>query len=123
MSRRLAAADARNCGCRPSPDLCRADPRSGAPSPLITPAIATGRPSERPGPHTHEAAGLHGETTMPGAIKFGDEFLVNTITTGSQYGPAITGLSNGRFVAAWADNSMSPDDPSDGAVRAQLFNA
>jgi hypothetical protein len=60
---------------------------------------------------------------MPGAVKFGDEFLVNTITTGSQFGPTVTGLANGRFVASWVDLSMSPDDPSEGAIRAQLFNA
>ena len=60
---------------------------------------------------------------MSGAIKFGSEFLVNTITEGVQMTPVIAGLTNGRFVAAWLDYSHSPDDPSEGAIRAQVFNA
>lgn len=53
----------------------------------------------------------------------GSDFLVNTTTSGNQNQPGITSLSNGRFVATWTDESTSPDDPSQLAVRGQLFNA
>ena len=55
--------------------------------------------------------------------RVGAEFLVNTITPGAQNDPTITGLSDGRFVVAWADASLSLDDPSGSAIRAQVFNA
>jgi hypothetical protein len=60
---------------------------------------------------------------MPGASKWGSEFLVNTITAGGQEQPTVTALANGRFVATWLDASHSADDPSGGAIRAQVFNA
>ncbi len=60
---------------------------------------------------------------MPGVIKIGSEFLVNTTTTGAQELPAITGLTNGRFVVTWTDWSQNGADISQAAVRAQLFDA
>lgn len=50
--------------------------------------------------------------------KDGNEFLVNSITTGDQSSPSVTGLSNGDFVVSW-------EDASEGgfAIRARLFNA
>ena len=55
--------------------------------------------------------------------KSGTEFLVNTISTNDQWMPTLTTLTDGRFVAAWTDQSQSIDDPSGYAVRAQIFNA
>lgn len=55
--------------------------------------------------------------------QFGAEFLVNTITTSGQYQPVITALTDGRFVVAWTDFSVSADDPFLHAVRAQIFEA
>ncbi len=55
--------------------------------------------------------------------KSGAEFLVNTTTTDVQLIPTITALADGRFVVAWTDGSKSGDDPSDFALRAQVFNA
>jgi Ca2+-binding RTX toxin-like protein len=55
--------------------------------------------------------------------KSGSEFLVNTITTGPQYGPAITELTNGRFVVTWTDQSLTGGDTSSFSVRGQVFNA
>ncbi len=60
---------------------------------------------------------------MSKLLKSGFEFLINTTVTSSQFGAAVTGLANGRFVVTWGDSSRSPDDPSNSAVRAQLFNA
>ena len=54
--------------------------------------------------------------------KSGSEFLVNTTTLSVQFDPSITGLTDGRFVVAWSDASMSADDASGYAVRAQIFN-
>ena len=54
---------------------------------------------------------------------WGDEFLVNTATADDQLLPSIAALADGRFVVAWTDNSLSGDDPSSNAVRAQIFNA
>ena len=59
---------------------------------------------------------------MP-SFRFGDEFLVNTTTENYQHSPVIEGLPNGRFVATWVDYSQSGGDTSDGAIRAQIFNA
>ncbi len=52
----------------------------------------------------------------------GAEFLVNTITTGSQNSSAAAGLTNGGFVITWRDSSNSPDDTSS-AIRAQRFTS
>lgn len=56
-------------------------------------------------------------------IKFGTEFLINTTTVGYQSYPALTALADGRFVAAWTDQSDSGGDASSSAIRAQVFNA
>jgi Ca2+-binding RTX toxin-like protein len=56
----------------------------------------------------------------PNGSKSGGEFLVNTATPGSQTDPAITGLADGRFVAAWVD--LGVDEHTRG-IRAQIFNA
>ena len=54
---------------------------------------------------------------------FGNEFLVNTTVTNSQFEPTITSLVDGRFVVAWSDDSATGGDTLGGAVRAQVFNA
>ncbi|MEO8241809.1 MAG: hypothetical protein ABI832_05810 [bacterium] len=59
---------------------------------------------------------------MATPTKWGDEFLVNSTTNSDQFGPAITGLSNGRFLVTWTDNSAGPPDFTIN-VRAQIFNA
>lgn len=60
---------------------------------------------------------------MPTPLKFGTEFLVNSTTADYQAAPSIVSLDTGRFVAAWQDTSASGGDPSELAVRAQVFNA
>ena len=56
-------------------------------------------------------------------LRWGTEFLINTTLGNSQTRPNITALADGRFVVVWSDISLSPDDPSSLAVRAQVFNA
>lgn len=54
---------------------------------------------------------------------FGTEFLVNTTTINDQNYSQATGLSNGGFVIVWTDFSISGDDTSGTAIRAQIYNA
>ena len=57
-------------------------------------------------------------------IVSGDEILVNTYTSGSQYDPAITSLSDGGFVVTWRDNNGSSHDGGSGVdVFGQRFDA
>jgi hypothetical protein len=48
---------------------------------------------------------------------------VNTTTVRSQSGSAMTALSDGRFIVIWHDYSITGEDRSGSAVRAQIFNA
>ncbi|GHC59787.1 calcium-binding protein [Neogemmobacter tilapiae] len=52
----------------------------------------------------------------------GSEFLVNTTTGSDQDYSSITGLTDGRFVVVWHDDSATGGDTSLGAVRGQIFN-
>src|SRR5687768_12118277 len=63
------------------------------------------------------------EVMMPGASKWGSEFLVNTTTLNLQSSPTVTALPNGQFFVAWTDGSQTGGDTSFGAIRGQLFNA
>lgn len=62
----------------------------------------------------------------PNGTKSGDEFLVNTTTTGTQGDPKVAELKDGRIVITWEDNSQGVetlgDDTSSYAVRAQIFD-
>ena len=59
----------------------------------------------------------------PDGSKSGVEFLTNTVTkVGDQAVPSIAVLADGRFVVAWDDSSMGPDDTSGRAVRARIFD-
>ena len=60
---------------------------------------------------------------MAKLLQWGAEFLGNTTTAGNQSQAWVTGLSNGRFVMAWKDESGTGADTSGHAVRAQIFNA
>src|SRR4051812_27390297 len=60
---------------------------------------------------------------MTESVKWGQEFLVNTTTVHSQSGSTTTVLTDGRFVVVWYDYSVTGEDQSGSAVRAQIFNA
>ena len=53
----------------------------------------------------------------------GNEFLVNSTTTGAQTASAVATLASGRFVVTWNDASATGGDTSVGAIRGQLFEA
>lgn len=59
---------------------------------------------------------------MATPVRFGDEFLVNVITTNLQIDSSVAALADGRFAACWTDQSASADLSAAG-IRAQLFNA
>jgi VCBS repeat-containing protein len=48
----------------------------------------------------------------------GDEFQVNTFTSGDQFAPAVTALSGGGFVVTWES-----DDGTDRRIAARLYQA
>ena len=54
---------------------------------------------------------------------YGTEFVVNTTTLFPQWEPAITTLTDGKFVVSWTDQSNTGADTSEVAIRAQVFNA
>jgi Ca2+-binding RTX toxin-like protein len=52
----------------------------------------------------HEVADdwdVHGQVFNPDGTPAGSEFIINDTTPGRQQGPAVTALSDGRFVVAW----------------------
>ncbi|MFB9985485.1 beta strand repeat-containing protein [Mesorhizobium kowhaii] len=53
--------------------------------------------------------------------RIGQEFIVNSTATNSQFGPAITALADGRFVATWY--SYDPGDGDGSCIRARVYNA
>ena len=59
--------------------------------------------------------------------KIGTEILVNTATSGDQFGQRIVALSGGGFVATWSDVSLgaggATSDTSSSAAKAQVFAA
>jgi hypothetical protein len=60
---------------------------------------------------------------MATSNKNGNEFLVNTTTSGDQSDPAIPALAGGGFVVVWQDYSQSGGDTSGSAVRGQMFSS
>ncbi len=54
--------------------------------------------------------------------KSGDEFLVNTTTTGTQSEPTVTTLADGRIMFAFMDDSQTGGDTSSTAIRGQIFD-
>ncbi len=55
--------------------------------------------------------------------KVGSEFLVNTVTEGSQNPATITALSSGGFVVSWTDYSGQGGDTSVTSIKTQVFDA
>ncbi len=66
---------------------------------------------------------IRGQIFEANGTPVGSEFLVNTATTGSQSGAAITELSGGGFVVSWTDASGVGGDNSGSGIKAQIFDA
>ncbi|TAD90842.1 MAG: calcium-binding protein [Alphaproteobacteria bacterium] len=67
-------------------------------------------------------SGIRAQMFSSTGTKIGNEFLVNTTTIGLQGNPRIAALSGGGFVVTWFDNNTTGDDPSNHAVRAQIYD-
>lgn len=52
----------------------------------------------------------------------GGELPIKTAQYNQEYGPAVQGLGNGRFVVTWTDDAYGFDDSGYG-VKAQIYNA
>ncbi|MBV8687719.1 MAG: hypothetical protein JOZ90_17630, partial [Alphaproteobacteria bacterium] len=63
--------------------------------------------------------GVKGRLFSAQGAPLGDPFLVNTVTTGSQFKPSSTALAGGGFFVTWADNSS---DGSGYGIMGQLFS-
>lgn len=53
----------------------------------------------------------------------GDQFLINTYTTGDQITRAIAAGLDGTFIVAWSSNGSYGDDSDDRSVQAQRFDS
>ena len=51
----------------------------------------------------------------------GNDFIVNTTATNDQFDPAVTTLSDGRFVVTWQSGDLGDGDIT--CIRARLYNA
>ena len=67
--------------------------------------------------------GIKAQIFNASGTKIGGEFLVNTVTWGSQYRPTITALSSGSFVVSWMDDSGQGGDGSGFGIKAQIFSS
>jgi len=72
---------------------------------------------------TAAAPHIRGRVFAANGTASGNDFMLNTTTTGTQSAPSVTSLSNGNFVVTWADSSTSGGDNSGSAVRGQVFAA
>ena len=66
--------------------------------------------------------GIKAQLYDAAGAKVGNEFLVNTTTSGYQITPTVTGLTNGSFVVSWEDGSGQGGDAS-GGIKAQIYGA
>ncbi|RZI47492.1 calcium-binding protein [Rickettsiales endosymbiont of Peranema trichophorum] len=65
-------------------------------------------------------AGVYGQRYGADGSKLSGEFQVNSYTTGNQYHPSITSLSNGNFVVVWHSEGQEGGGPG---VHAQVYDS
>ena len=66
---------------------------------------------------------IHGQRFDGDGIAFGDEFQVNTYTTGLQRSPATLGLQDGGFVVVWQSYGSTGSDNIQGSIQMRHFDA
>ena len=64
--------------------------------------------------------GIYGQVFNAAGAEQGDEFRVNTYTSGHQYDPSVTALDDGSFVVTWEDQHQ---DGGGYGIIGQHFNA
>jgi hypothetical protein len=69
-----------------------------------------------------DASGIFARRFDQHGVPAGDEFCVNTFTTGTQYQPSVAVARGGEFVVAWESVGQPPDSSGSG-VFARRFDA
>ena len=64
---------------------------------------------------------IYGQIYDASGIPTGSEFRVNTYTTGSQWGPSVTALSDGGFVVTWYGSGQQDEEGSN--IYGQCYDA
>ncbi len=64
---------------------------------------------------------VHGQRYVSDGTTVGDQFQVNTYTTGQQGGPRVSLDDGGDFVVAWASRGSGGTDSSEYSVQAQRY--
>ncbi|MGB0904044.1 MAG: hypothetical protein ACPGVJ_04020, partial [Mangrovicoccus sp.] len=67
--------------------------------------------------HDGSGYGVYGQRYGMDGAEIGDQFLINDNTSGSQYEPEITGLSDGGFVVTYRSDATSTGDYRDVFLR------
>ena len=75
-----------------------------------------------PGNDTSQYA-LVGQRFDASGVAVGDEFQVNSYTTGDQRWPAVTALDGGGFVVSWSSEGSAGTDTSGDSVQVRRFAA
>ncbi len=126
ISGRVYLADGRPASIRPVP---LGDRTSGEQGPIDIAALPDGgfvmvwqdRPSSSDGAFVF--SDVWGRLFDAAGTPRGPAFMVPTETGNDQRAPSVASLPGGRFVVAWEDWQLSPDDNNGSAIRAQIFNA
>ncbi|MBL4595748.1 MAG: choice-of-anchor D domain-containing protein, partial [Robiginitomaculum sp.] len=84
--------------------------------------VITWRDDSQTGGDTSNGA-IRAQRYDANGVAQGGEFLVNTTTVSTQFGPSIAGLVGDGFVIAWVDFSQTGGDTDSAAVRAQRYDA
>jgi len=84
--------------------------------------VITWRDDSQTGGDTSDGA-IRAQRYDANGVAQGGEFLVNTTTVSTQFGPSIAGLVGDGFVIAWVDFSQTGGDTDSAAVRAQRYDA
>lgn len=71
----------------------------------------------------HTALLLLMRSTIASAGPLGDEFQINSYTTGNQQRAAVAAAPGGEFVVAWSSNGSPGTDTSNYSIQARRFDA
>jgi Ca2+-binding RTX toxin-like protein len=69
------------------------------------------------------ASAVRGQLFEADGTRVGGEFLINSVTAGSQSTSAVTALAGGGFAVSWSDTSAVGNDTSGSGIKAQLFDS
>ena len=68
-------------------------------------------------------AGIRARILNADGTPAGDDFVVNTVTTGAQTAPEVTALSDGGYIIAWMSADLSGTDTDTTAIRSTRYDA